>query len=370
MAEKWQRARVVAFTEEQGFGRALVDGRELVFDATAVVGRLPQAGEIVKVRAGEGLRGPKIVALRSLEPEVREEAYALPKKAAALLRELGVAPSLDDRALRRVLRELDSFALVDVLCAYYDEEPERAVADGFLTHDWRFGAETDDVIAEFAARVSGEPLLVQIENDPERGVLRARAKDGRDRAFDFGADASLATIAEAFDEELARAKDPRRFFSLETGGDYFAFLLLRPAVASRLLRGRALPSLPPCDHPAFRFAQAAYRSGAYRSSAESFAELAGLGLATRPGDRAWLEVVTRLASALAALAIFQDRARAEQLIGEAAALARDAPDEGLELDTAKLRRQIALAKRGMPKVAPRSPLPARFAPSLALLPMR
>ena len=139
MPDEWLRARIVAFTKEQGFGRALVDGREVVFDATAVIGQLPEVGEIVKVRVGEGLRGPKVVALQSLEPQVREEGYVSPKKGAAMLRELGVAPSFDDRALRRVLRELEDpdVPLVEILCAYYRDEPERAVAEGFLTHDWR-----------------------------------------------------------------------------------------------------------------------------------------------------------------------------------------------------------------------------------------
>lgn len=239
-----ERGRIVSFSREQGFGKVLVGEQELVFDASTIVdGHLPAPGESVTVEIGKGLRGPKVVALRSDVPATKDEPPLSVEEAVALLREHGIAASFDDEALDRAMTELEDpdASLGDLLSFHYEESRDASIADGAFVCDWRFGGVTDDVFRDLSARV-GTALLEQIENDTDRGVIRARTRDGRELRFDFrGANAgSLGDIARAFDDELARTGDPRRFFSITTDSDFFFFLLIRPEAALALRRARVL----------------------------------------------------------------------------------------------------------------------------------
>src|SRR5262249_26199009 len=152
----------------------------------------PEVGEPVQVQVGVGRLGTrKVTALRSLEPEIEVRPMLPAKKAVAALREHGLLGELDGRELTRVYREAketcggDDPDVETVLSLYYLDRDERRLADGYIEHDWRFGQETDDVVAELAELVGGKPLLVQTDGGADTGVLLARAQDGRELRFDF-----------------------------------------------------------------------------------------------------------------------------------------------------------------------------------------
>ncbi len=249
--DKAKTGRIVAFSTEQGFGRVrLDDGTEMPFDVGAST-TVPVVGDVVRVEIGVGRLGrPKVIALASLDDteesdDDHEVSFA---DALAALRAEGLARELSDKRAASLAADLfgddadeEDFGagdLLDVLAAYYDEGAKgaaRAQHDKWLAHDWRFGQETDDVVAEIAALV-GEPLLVQVSNAGSTLTLRERS--GATHAIDFSAKSmtSLATIVSLWNELLARAGDRRRFYSLDTGGDWFAFYLLEPERAERLRR--------------------------------------------------------------------------------------------------------------------------------------
>lgn len=83
--------------------------------------------------------------------------------------------------------------------AYFRDE-RRAIAEGYLTHDWRFGQETDDVIAEICARVGGPAYTQAAIAD---GVITVRTPAGEEIVLDVE---SLQDVIDFFDGELEEAR--------------------------------------------------------------------------------------------------------------------------------------------------------------------
>ena len=146
-----------------------------------------------------------------------------------------VAERFDDR--------LADATLIGILDGYYEDE-DRAIADGFLRHDHRFGQETDDVLAELSARVPGARLPRQLRWDAEHATterghretvatLHIELPDGSEYAPDVR---SLDDIVRFVNDILAAAGDPRRFYARETDGDWHAYLALTAERAQRLAR--------------------------------------------------------------------------------------------------------------------------------------
>lgn len=115
---------------------------------------------------------------------------------------------------------------------------------GFLSHDWRFGQETDDVIDEFARAIADPAIaLRQVENRSGEIVASAAFAGHETRlAWDF-ADDSLADVAASIDAWLGRIGARRRIFGLRTDGDWFAFLIVEPRELAAL-RVAGVPGLP------------------------------------------------------------------------------------------------------------------------------
>jgi tetratricopeptide (TPR) repeat protein len=144
--------------------------------------------------------------------------------------------------------EFDSTEILTVLDAYYCDQSnlDRALKDGYIRHDWRFGQETDDLIAELSALLGGKAIFVQEKNNP--GMISVRRDDGT--KFDINVESGgMVSVVEFFNTELERRGDARRFYAMETNGDWHAYYLLPKTKFENLSKLRLLPfeGMPPPD---------------------------------------------------------------------------------------------------------------------------
>ena len=341
MPGDWREARILEFTSEQGFGKVLVDGAELLFDVSHCVDCVPVSGEPVRVQLRDTPRGVRVAALKSVEPKVPERAPLATSTALKYLHAAGIAKGLTIRAARATLQEVGADdGMLPALEEYYREHPDAAVADGFFACDWRFGNDTDDIFATFSG-LAGRPLLVRVAHD--EAVERARNELGQVFAFDF-ADASVLDVTRAFDAELARVGDPRRIFSLDTHGDSYAFLLCDPQAALGLRRLCVLEfddhgAFPWSASTAFDAAAAAYRAGAYFTGAKGFVALAG--------PAPWPGGLAMLSQALAYYTLMDDAAAGARALKRALDVLVNASAPDAYVDWARLVRETErFAKRG------------------------
>ncbi|RTL44490.1 MAG: hypothetical protein EKK48_04350 [Candidatus Melainabacteria bacterium] len=163
------------------------------------------------------------------------------RKAIKTLQKEGLLADLSKKEMTRILQELDleledaddELEPIDFLQVYYDSsEPglsARAITDGFLHHDWRYGQETSDVVAEIC-QIIGKPVLKQIEYSSvqrqdvvgETVMLSVEFEDGKRETFPVD---GLEDILAFVNKTLEKLGDARRFVSLETNGDWFAYYL-------------------------------------------------------------------------------------------------------------------------------------------------
>lgn len=174
------------------------------------------------------------------------------KSALQILKQNGKLSEMNDAVQAELLDELDTdiddVDTMSMLTAFYDFGlTKRGQRDGFLAHDWRFGQETDDVVAEFSALVGGgEPLLKFVKFDNDTGRVEVERRSGEVISAPF--DGSLDDVAAVFNLELERFADKRRFVSLHTEGDFFSYYLL-DLTAYKNLCTAAPPALPAAAVP-------------------------------------------------------------------------------------------------------------------------
>lgn len=251
MGEPLLMGRVTSFRKEQGFGViTLEDGRDVKFDASTCT-MVPEEGDAVRLRIGPARWGGGFKALH-VEPArsavfAPEAAMTLDQQIAILQREHLVSglseQVMADLVTERFDNRLADATLIGILDAYY-QNADRAIADGYLRHDVRFGQETDDVLAELSARVPGARLPRQLRWDAERtttergqretvATLHVELPDGGAYSFDVR---SLDDIVQFVNDILAAAGDARRFHALETDGDWHAYLALSRERAQRVAK--------------------------------------------------------------------------------------------------------------------------------------
>lgn len=254
MADALLSARIVRFDHGHGFGSVLVDdGREVPFDVTVCL-REPSMGEEARVRLGR--RGDGSLRVVFLEPVAspEPEIEGLPVRAALMrLQDAGLATGLTFEKLDALVDarfggDEDEADIVSVLAEYYRGADRAAIADGWFHCDWKFENDTDDICAELSARVGAPALLTltawQERDSDELGyvetvaTLRARRFDGREEVRDIR---SVLDVVSLFNQVLRERQDSRQFRSLETDGDWYAFVLLAAETRERLALWRALP---------------------------------------------------------------------------------------------------------------------------------
>jgi hypothetical protein len=111
---------------------------------------------------------------------------------------------------------------------------DSALDRGFLTHDWRFGQETSDVIAEFDRALRGGPIRFEQTRNDRTGLAMRVTHGATVEEVSFPGDVSLGDIADRIDAFLAEASSPKRIHGLETDGDWFAFLIVEDRVIASL----------------------------------------------------------------------------------------------------------------------------------------
>jgi len=196
----------------------------------------------------EELTSPKAKTIAFPDGQVFAKKAALPKvKASApalrlfeTLEGVGLLGKMDSHHRTMLLLdlfgdegELDESSAARLLQAA--GPPARA----FISHDWRFGQETDDVIAEFDRAIDDARLrLEQTKNDASGLTMRATIarEDGADVVEErsFASDVSLVEIADAIASLCERARTERRVHALQTDGDWSAFLVAAPSMIEAL----------------------------------------------------------------------------------------------------------------------------------------
>lgn len=247
-------ARVLRFAHDHGFGSVLLDdGRVMPFDVS-VCTREPSEGDEAKITLGRGRSDQlKVTYLEPLS-DPSAEVGALPVRAAIMrLHAVGLAIGLSFERLQELvdehyLGEEDEADIMGVLSRYYASADRAALADGWFACEWKFQDDTDDICAELSARI-GAPALLSLVSWSEResdeigyveriATLHARRSDGREVKLDVR---SVLDVVTLFNEALAERADTRRFRSLETDSDGYAFLLLESGTHDELRRWRVLP---------------------------------------------------------------------------------------------------------------------------------
>lgn len=118
---------------------------------------------------------------------------------------------------------------------YYGMGPtDRAVSEGFLAHDWRFGQETDNIVAEFV-RALRCPPATQIRNGAEGIVVR----DDNDQTIEVVV-TDMTALARFFQGRFEALKSSRRLICLETDGDWLAYAVREEANLPLILNAQAV----------------------------------------------------------------------------------------------------------------------------------
>ena len=221
------------------------DFRVQVGDRIALVGKLWEALGSVQYREIERPDGsrmpmpgaPPMIAEQTSAvvhhasapaPVKRKRPVKLTKQVAAL-REAGLFGDMTDAVLAEYC-ELETPEIVELILAYYELHSDRAARDRYLAHDWRFGQETDDVIAELSGLLGTPPLFVQLENGADGIVVRG--PDGDETIEVDG----LHDVVAHFNHALARGTSfgDVRIYALETEDERHAYFALAKSAMERL----------------------------------------------------------------------------------------------------------------------------------------
>ncbi|APR80404.1 Hypothetical protein A7982_05751 [Minicystis rosea] len=208
------------------------------------------AGYGAYVASYEALQDPKAKSLaeggsavlaRAKVPALKPHARA--RALAQLLEDEALAPPLSAAARDRLLLEIfgtDAPTGDDALAVWLGAVSARAARQpAFITHDWRYGQETDDVIAELDAPLEGEPVRFRQVSSDKAGVTMSVVRDDATSSVRFeGDDASLDQIAARVDQELHRAGAARRIYRLDFDGEQLSYLIVTPDVVARLRKAK------------------------------------------------------------------------------------------------------------------------------------
>lgn len=216
----------------------------LLGEATrCVIVPLDELGDLARTTLA--LEDGAVIGKRAPLPKVAASAAAT--RLFGALAAQGLLPALPAAERTRLLLELfgrgplDASATYRLLQAGWSDED--AIRRGVIIHDWRFGQETSDVIAEFDRALDVGPVrFAQLASTRERFAMRV-TRGATVQDVEFPADVTLGDIAARIDGVLAQAGAPRRVHALETDGDEFAFLVVEPRVIEAL-RAAKVPGLP------------------------------------------------------------------------------------------------------------------------------
>ncbi len=234
------RGVVKAFVKETGEGIIVLEsGLELPFEAQyAFYSEMtPAASDVVIGDAAKVLIAFTAMGKRRAQAVILDRPPPKPMSFTAAFKELRALGFLSTwqladakRAIPRLYGDIPKrftrAHAMDLLTDYYGTGPtERAIQDGYLAHDWRFGRETDDVVAEFV-RVLGCPPAKQIKNDSDGLVV----VDAADPSATITVRKELSELAQFFQTRFDALGISRRLIELATESDLRVFVARDAAV--------------------------------------------------------------------------------------------------------------------------------------------
>jgi hypothetical protein len=248
------RGVVKAFTKETGEGVIVLEsGLELPFVAQyAFYSDMTPASEVVIGDTAKVSITFTSMGKRRAQAVILDRPPPKPMSFTATFKELRALGFLSTwqladakRAVLRLQGELPKrftrTHTMDLLSDYYGTGPtERAIQDAYLAHDWRFGQETDDIVAEFV-RVLGCPPATQVKNDSD-GLLVA---DAADPSATVTVRRDLSELAQFFQTRFDALGVSRHLIELVTQDDQRVFVtrdaaLIQPFRTAGSLEARVL----------------------------------------------------------------------------------------------------------------------------------
>lgn len=112
-----------------------------------------------------------------------------------------------------------------------------ALKDGYLSHDWRYGQETNDIIAELS-ECAGKPGWFKLTKIGAADMLFFDGADGTKHEL---CGTNLQDVVEFFNERLRDCGADRQFWEVETDGDYFTFICLPTQSYESLVKVGIIP---------------------------------------------------------------------------------------------------------------------------------
>lgn len=234
------RGTVKSFSLTQGFGTLVLEsGEELPFDISVCNKREFREGESAEVTVGSGTSGtPKATLVIFELAQDRAPPFS---KGVKQLKELGLLSRWEVRECRSALLEvlgevpekLTEQDAVSLLETYYATgQQARGREDGVLFLDWRFGQETQDVVAELLG-ITDAPKLASLRRMKEEQAVVADAS-GAERAIPVAE--GLEPLVSWLNTLLANAGNRRRLLSLDVGSDSYVFLFREEGFERELKR--------------------------------------------------------------------------------------------------------------------------------------
>lgn len=245
---KEARGVVKTFSKETGEGMIAIEGGpELAFstmytfysDGTAtsdiVIG---DTASVSIVLNSMGKRRAQAITLDRPAPKPLSFTAAFKElQSFGMLTEWKIADA--KQAVNRLFGELPkrftSEHTLGLLNEYYRKgATERAVKDGYLARDWRFGQETNDIVADFVRALKCPPAK-QIKND-SGGIV---ARDDQDPTLEVDLKDGLPALVKFFQSRFDSLKIPLRIVDINTEADWFAFIVRDESMIQALRTARA-----------------------------------------------------------------------------------------------------------------------------------
>lgn len=163
--------------------------------------------------------------------KTKKKAAAAPTPVRRLIDGLvadGLMDAPTDSALRKLIRRVFPDGAVGrdgkALLLHYVHGLTGGLSRGFLAHDRRFRTETDDVVAELAVALTGEPVTFEQIAQRDDALHVRSTVGGRSEEAWVKAD-GLAPLVKYMNTKLEAAGARKRIQTLETGEDWQAFVV-------------------------------------------------------------------------------------------------------------------------------------------------
>jgi tetratricopeptide (TPR) repeat protein len=172
-----------------------------------------------------------------------------------LFQKQGFLPGLSATDLRKIVQEMHDcnpseveeweapWAAYSVFESYYSGDRfEQGLRDGYIMHSYRFGKETDDVVAELSMMLGSPPLYVQTSMGDN--ILYVTRDDGEQE--EINCSGGFDDVVQFFNATLKERKSSKIFYEVDSGADA-TYLCLTKEQYQALSKIFFLPTTPSKD---------------------------------------------------------------------------------------------------------------------------